>query len=173
MCLCVLGMGWTKKKRDVWLDKMPSIRLRVFASLRKEERRRRNCVALSGKMWFSVTMAFVVHNLSRQALWGMCLSLPPTGRGQNQSWLIVGLAFTVSLTYMSSVYLSHQERTNTQCNAAPKKEQWLMFGKPSISPAEHFESCCLSFECTIHLKWLAFVLKSYETLTWKSTICHS
>lgn len=64
-------------------------------------------------------------------------------------------------------------RTNTQCNTAPKKEQWLIFGKPSISSAEHSESCCLFFECPTHLKRLAFVLKSYETLTWKSIICRS
>lgn len=64
-------------------------------------------------------------------------------------------------------------RSNTERNTAPKKEQWLIFGKPSISSAEHSESCCLFFECPTHFKRLAFVLKSYETLTWKSIICHS
>lgn len=98
------------------------------------------------------------------------MSLPPTGRGQNQSWLIVGLAFTLSLAYISSVYLSHQEGQTH--SVTPKKGQWLIFGKPSISSAEHSESC-LFFECPTHFKRLAFVLKSYETLTWKSVICHS
>lgn len=144
------------RKRDVWLETIPSIRLRVFVTVRKEERGRRNSAALSGKMCFSVTMAFSVHNLSHSALWGMCLFLPPPGRGQNQSWLIVGLAFTVSLTYMSSVYLRHQKGQTRpvsprQKKKQSKKEQRLTFGRPSISVVEHFERHCLSFECTTHL----------------------
>lgn len=125
----------TKRKRDVWLETIPSIRLRVFVSVRKEERGRRSSAALSGKMCFSVTMAFSVHNLSHQALWGMCLSLPPTGRGQNQSWLIVGLAFTVSLTYMSSVHQSHQKgqtHTVTLRQKKKKSSDWCLAHHRSV-----------------------------------------
>lgn len=75
---------------------------------REGRRRRRNSAALSGKMCFSVTMAFLIHNLSHWALWEMCCLFLKMA-GQNQSWFIVGLAFTVSFTCMSSVYLNHQE----------------------------------------------------------------
>lgn len=138
ICFCMFGMGYkkkTKRKRDVWLETIPSIRLRVFVSVRKEERGRRSSAALSGKMCFSVTMAFSVHNLSHQALWGMCLSLPPTGRGQNQSWLIVGLAFTVSLTYMSSVHQSHQKgqtHTVTLRQKKKKSSDWCLAHHRSV-----------------------------------------
>lgn len=50
-------------------------------------------------------------------------SRPPTGRGNNQSWLFLGPVATVSLTYVSSVDIGHQERTKRKAS----------FGGPSIS----------------------------------------
>lgn len=156
----------------MWLETIPSIRLRVFVIVRKEEKRRRNSSALSGKMCFSVTMAFLVHNLSLWTLWGMCLSLPPTGRGQNQSWLIAGLAFTVSLTYMSSVYLSHQKGQTHTVSLSQKRavtDIWQAIDQSSGA----FWTVLFVFWMHHSFEWLPFVLKSYEPLTRKSTICHS
>lgn len=179
VCACVC-LVWAeeklKRKRDVWLETTLSIRLRVFVIVSKEERRRRNNAALSGKMCFLVTMAFLVHNLSLFALWGMCLSLPPTDRGQNQSWLIAGLAFTVSFTYVSSVYLSHR-RGQTHSHTAQKKkmkkrrstDRCLTDHRSGL--VEHYERE-RRFVFWMHqsFEWLPFVLKCYEPLTRKSTV---
>lgn len=123
--------------------------------MRKEERGRRNSPGMSGKMCFSVTMPFSVHNLSHGALWGMCLSLPPTGRGQNQSWLIVGLVFTVALTYMSSFYLSHQ-KGQTHSKTAPKKRG----------------DCCLADHRSVSWNILnAIVCLLNAPLIWMTSVC--
>ena len=65
----------------MWLETIPSIRLRVFVTARKEERGRRNSAALSGKMCFSVTMAFSVHNLSHKGPVGNVFVSPSNWQG--------------------------------------------------------------------------------------------
>lgn len=148
VCLCLLQC--TPGKRDAWLETMESIRIRVFVTVRKEERGRRNSNSLSGKMCFSVTMAFSAHNLSHKALWGMCL-WQGTKSIMTYCWTCF---YIVSHVYVL-ILPQPSERTNTQRDCAKKKERWLLFGRPSISVVERLESyCCL---LNAPLIWMASV----------------
>lgn len=103
-------------KRDAWLETMESIRIRVFVTVRKEERGRRNSNSLSGKMCFSVTMAFSVHNLSHKALWGMCL-WQGTKSIMTYCWTCLYIVSHVYVLILPQPW----ERTNTQWDCAKKK----------------------------------------------------
>lgn len=162
-------MRWRETKKGAMYDCI-KYNLSVLECLSLWESRwggREIALPCRGKMRFSVTTAFSVHNLSHGALWGMCLSLPPTGRGQNQSRLIVELAFTVSLMHVSLVYLSHQKGQATPW----QKGQWRMFVGPRIGLVGHFEHCCLLFGCSTPLSHFPFVFQDDAATTRTCTVC--
>ena len=173
--VCAWYGGWRepKRKRDVWLETILSIR--VFVIAEKEERGRRNNAALSGKMCFLVTMAFLVHNLSLRRPVGNVFVSPSNWQGTKS-------IMTYCWTCLYSVFHVHvlspprpSERTNPHSNTAPTKQtkqHWLMFGRPSLqSCGTVWKERCLSSERSTHL--IDFLLFSSVMSHWQEKVeCH-
>lgn len=107
-----------------------------------ERRRRINNSVLSGNMCFSVTMAFLIHNLSHQALWELCLSFLQMAEDEINHDLLLPF----SLQCFPCAYPESTSAKRKDKHTLPKTKAMADIWQVIHQPHKHFKIYCLLSE---------------------------